>query len=198
MRKVSPRLTRRVVNLWHITYVALVCLSLQGISGPKGEKGEYGDIGPPGLMGPPGLPGPPVRNDSNERLLNDPSYHKHSILRDSSCRQGYPGLKGEKGEKGESVSAYVARVLRSSSRIPPPLARYAALAIDLFLEIFCNAHYLHTICIFIVSRFFYASLLSPPPLFFFNSACQRITHAMTVNLAEAISRKVILFGARSI
>jgi len=37
---------------------------------------------------------------STTRLIVNISY-------DSTCRQGYPGLKGEKGEKGESVSAFV-------------------------------------------------------------------------------------------
>jgi len=42
-------------------------------------------------------------NGLKHHRFNDPSYRKY-FLCDSTCRQGYPGLKGEKGEKGESVS----------------------------------------------------------------------------------------------
>lgn len=83
-------------------------------------------------------------------------------MRDFACRQGYPGLKGEKGEKGESVSvrfvntsrrAYVAFIGVAFRRAATSRSQTAT--IDLFLELFCNAHYLHIICIFIVWRYFF-------------------------------------------
>ena len=71
---------------------------------PKVKRAITAILVPPALWDLRVYPAHRYVNGLKRHSFNDPSYHKYSVLCDSTCRQGYPGLKGEKGEKGESVS----------------------------------------------------------------------------------------------